>query len=438
MRTFLVTAFVLLVLAPHASAQRIDRKLKKSIQSLASDWFEARPRSCFDDWDEAIRRELLERADAIDAFPEASLEQVEELLWKELHEQAAEWEDVLKTPYGTATWIREGEGGSEQGLVIGLHGGGAGAGEASEAATNWTAKDHLGLYPQGIRLVDDTWNTVHGERFVLSLIEHAKARFEVDPDRVYVMGFSMGSTGSWFMAGRHPDLFAGAVPGHGVFMADPRSQLARKEDVRAIQHGLLPNVRDLAVWFYTGTDDTNCMPGTFLFAWDVLQRLREADPGGFENVRFTLHEGLAHEFAPGEPEAGIRWVTEHHRDPLPNKIVWEYASEPFPLPEPSERTTRIVKRWYYWLHCREPKDRMKVTAIREGNTFRLTIDRASPSAFTILLNPSMIDVEQPVEVLLDGERVYHGSPKPTFTTVLRSLDARLDRKLVFDREIELR
>ena len=69
----------------------------------------------------------------------------------------------------------------------------------------------MGMYPQGIRLVHDTWNTVHGERFTLTLIEIAKAQYEVDPDRVYSMGFSMGGTGSWFLAGRHPDLLAAHV-----------------------------------------------------------------------------------------------------------------------------------------------------------------------------------------------------------------------------------
>ncbi len=239
------------------------------------------------------------------------------------------------------------------------------------------------------------------------------------------------------MAGRHPDLFAGAIPGHGVFMADPRSQLARKEDVRALQHGLLPNVRNLAIYFYTGTADTNCMPGTFMFAWDVLRELRAADPSGYGGIQFTLHEGLDHAFAPGEPDKGIDWVTGQRRAAYPEKLVWEYAADPFPLPSPTDHVSRIVKHWYYWLHCSDPQDLMRVTAVRDGNTIELDIQGASPSTFTVLLNPSMIDVTSPVEVRVGGRRVFQGQPEPAFATVLSSLDARLDRRLVFDREIEL-
>lgn len=433
----LLALAILSALSPSASAQALDRELRKTVESVAADWFEARPKSCFDEWDASERAALLRRAEAVDAFPGAGLEELVAVLWKEVHDRAPRWKKALDTPYGEATWMQSGKGGEKAGLLVGLHGGGEGAGHASEAASNWRMKGQLSLYPQGIRLVHDTWNTVHGERFVLSLIEYAKAQHEIDPDRVYVAGFSMGSTGAWFMAGRHPDLFAGAIAGHGVFMASPASQVERKEEVQSLQHGLLPNVRDLAVYFYTGTKDTNCMPGTFLYAWDVLQDLRSKDRDGYENVRFALHEGLDHSFPSGEPEAGIDFVTAHRRDPFPSTLVWEYAADPFPLPGPDDATSRVVKRWYYWLHCDAPRDGMRVRATRDGNAIDLVCEGVPASSFTIYLNPSMIDVERPVRITVRGETVYEGRPEPSFATVLTSLDARLDRRLVFDRKVEL-
>jgi hypothetical protein len=128
----------------------------------------------------------------------------------------------MVTPYGTAWWIQNGKG-TKQGLVLGLHGGGEGAGDAGEAAGKWSLPGCIGMYPQGIKLVHDTWNTVHGERFLLTLIEIAKTHYEIDPDRVYSMGFSMGGTGSWFLAGRHltlkcdGDTQEGAVFGGPIF-----------------------------------------------------------------------------------------------------------------------------------------------------------------------------------------------------------------------------
>jgi hypothetical protein len=330
--------------------------------------------------------------------------------------------------------------GRGKGLIVGLHGGGEGVGSASEA-TKWKLKGCMGMYPQGIRLVHDTWNTVHGERFVLSLIEIAKAQHQVDPDRIFIAGFSMGGTGSWFLAGRHPDLFAGAMPYHGVFMATPRSQVPTKEAVGGIQPGTLPNVRNLAMWYTTGMVDRNCMPGTYLFAWDRLLELREEDPEGYRKIHFKAWDGVAHAFPPGEPGKGYAFMAKQMRDTFPETIVWEYLARPMPRPTSEDRgkCDRLEKRFYYWLKCDEPRDRTTIRATRKGNEIDITISgmRRDPRGLTVLLNEEMIDPEKDVVVRANGREVYRGKPKPDLWTVLETLDARLDTRMVFDRRIAI-
>ncbi len=48
-----------------------------------------------------------------------------------------------------------------------------------------------------------------GESDVWQSIARVKQRFQIDPDRVYLTGFSMGCSGVMGLAGRHPDVFAG-------------------------------------------------------------------------------------------------------------------------------------------------------------------------------------------------------------------------------------
>lgn len=422
---------------PLAAAEKIDGK---RIEELGKRWFQARPKTKFEAWDEAARTALVKEAEAFGPLPEGSLATVRDLLWKAVRKYGPSGKEQIDTPYGKATWIEKGSGGPKSGLILGLHGGGEGAGDAGEAAGKWVASGHMGMYPQGIRLVHDTWNTVHGERFLLTLIEIAKAEHDVDPDRVYSMGFSMGGTGSWFLAGRHPDLLAGALPAHGVIMADTVThsvKVPKAADVTVMEYGLLPNVRNLAMYWYTGTVDKNCEPGTYLKAWELLQGLQKDDPEGYREQRFQCHEGVAHTFPPGEPATGMKWILEKRRNAFPTKLVWEYNDHPEPRQVADDKTDRLPKTWFYWLHCQRPTDTMQVTATRAGNVLDLDVTVAFPADFTVYLNPSMIDVTQEVVVRVKGKEVYRGRPQPDLVSVLTSLDARLDRTLVFDRRIRI-
>lgn len=423
--------------APARGAEKLD---KKAIQAFARRFFAARPWTYFESWDHTKRQALFEEAKALGPIPEGSLEEVVKLLWKPARKAIPKFrKKEMDTPYEKkATWMEEGKGGKKNGLLIALHGGGEGAGSASEASGSWSMKGALEMAPQGIHLVHDTWNTVHGERFVLTLIELAKVRDEIDPDRVYVAGFSMGGTGSWHMVGRHPDLFAGAIPAHGVIMAEPKSQAGSKDEIERLQYGLLPNVRNTTVYFYTGYEDKNCTPWTFLIAWDLLQQLKESDPEGYQDVRFAAYEGLAHSFPPGEPSKGLKWIAAKKRHTFPEKLVWEYIADPQPLPAADEKMPRYQKSWFYWLHCAAPEDAMQVTAVRKGNEFDFElVGRNFPDDFAIYMNPEMIDVEKDVIVRVDGKEVFRGKPVPDFVTVLESLDAKMDRRMVFDRKIKI-
>jgi len=51
-----------------------------------------------------------------------------------------------------------------------------------------------------------------GEEDVLEVIDEVKRRFRVDADRVYIMGHSMGGSGSYTVGLHYPDLFGGIMP----------------------------------------------------------------------------------------------------------------------------------------------------------------------------------------------------------------------------------
>ena len=430
-----------------ASAGPVDLAVaadRKALETLAADFAKARPKTKFERWDPAVRADLEARASKM-TLKEGALPAVRDVFWKALKANppgppgrgTGKDATSIPTPYGPATWIQKGNGGAKNGLVLGLHGGGEGAGDAGEAAGKWTLPECLAMYPQGIQLVHDTWNTVHGERFVLTLLELAKVRHDVDPDRVYACGFSMGGTGSWFLAGRHPDLLAGAAPCAGVLMAAPKSQVATAAEVQELQHGFVPNVRNLAMYWFIGLADKNCMPGTYLHAWDRLLELRKADPTGYTKLQFATYPDLPHTFPPGEPSACLKWLGKQRREAEPETVVWEQAEAPFPLPETDldRRLGRLPVLDLYWLHCDRPADRALVRATRKGNEFEISVTGGDVRDLSIWLHGGLIDPAQAVVVRSGGKELYRGSPEPNVAAVLESLDARVDRRLVYDRRV---
>ena len=47
-----------------------------------------------------------------------------------------------------------------------------------------------------------------GEMDVLDAVDHVLARYNVDPDRIALMGFSMGGAGVWHLGAHYPDRWA--------------------------------------------------------------------------------------------------------------------------------------------------------------------------------------------------------------------------------------
>ncbi len=79
---------------------------------------------------------------------------------------------------------------------------------------NGVAERHglIVLEPMARGNVDYRWM---GERDVLRCLDEARKRLEVDDERVYLTGESMGGNGSWLIASRNPQRFAAAAPIYG-------------------------------------------------------------------------------------------------------------------------------------------------------------------------------------------------------------------------------
>ncbi|KKK88242.1 hypothetical protein LCGC14_2745160, partial [marine sediment metagenome] len=79
-----------------------------------------------------------------------------------------------------------------------------------------------------------------GELDALEAIRDVRKHYNIDPDRIYITGESIGGGGAWRMVARYPNLFAAALIGKGWTWTSRLN---------------LENVSNLPIWVYHGAKD---------------------------------------------------------------------------------------------------------------------------------------------------------------------------------------
>ncbi len=74
---------------------------------------------------------------------------------------------------------------------------------------------------------------------LIALLDEIVSEYSVDPNRVYLMGYSMGGHGAWYLAYKHPDRFAAVAPMSGMTNVWWASR-----------------IKDMPVWAFHGAQDT--------------------------------------------------------------------------------------------------------------------------------------------------------------------------------------
>jgi predicted peptidase len=109
-------------------------------------------------------------------------------------------------------------------LILFLHGAGEiGSNNAAQVNQNIdnllaeAKREGVFLYaPQSL----GSWDDVLRSTRVMAMIDQAATDYNIDPNRIYVTGLSMGGGGTWNMLGRYPERFAAGVPIAGIAPAD--------------------------------------------------------------------------------------------------------------------------------------------------------------------------------------------------------------------------
>jgi len=302
--------------------------------------------------------------------------------------------------------------GEAQPLFISMHGGGGTTPEVNdrqwqnqiELGAAYAPREGLYLAPRAPTDTWDCWHSAAVDPLLERLIRALVAAGTVDPDRVYLMGYSAGGDGVYALSPRMADRFAAAsmMAGHpnGISLAGVRNLPF------SIQVGALDTAYDrAAVARQYG---------------EMLDALEAADPGGYEH--FTeIHDGKGH-WMDGEDRIAVPWMEGFAREAQPDRIVW--------------RQQGVVYARFYWLAV--PPDEAaigdEIAAERDGQTITLS----GPPGRTVLvrLNDDMADLDAPVTILAeDGTVLHEGLVERSAATIEETIEDYGDPAAVYSAEI---
>jgi predicted esterase len=129
-------------------------------------------------------------------------------------------------------------------LIVALHG--LGGSEASMFGQNYAMlepaekRGYIVVAPLGYR-VDGYYGRTGDRRAkfseadVMNVLAIVRKDYKIDPDRIYLMGHSMGGIGTWTLGAKHPEIWAALGPISGV--ADPKTVEAMRHIPEVVVHG---------------------------------------------------------------------------------------------------------------------------------------------------------------------------------------------------------
>jgi predicted esterase len=313
----------------------------------------------------------------------------------------------LEMPYSYKTFGKKPANGWS--LWISMHGGGGAPKQVNDQ--QWENQKGLYKLDEGIYLAPraptNTWNLWHEghiDRMFARLIEDLIVHAEVDPDRVYIMGYSAGGDGVYQLAPRMADHLAAAA----MMAGHPND---------ASPLGL----RNLPFALQVGGKDAAYNRNKVAAEWgQKLDELRKADPGGYEHF-VKIHEDKAH-WMNLEDKVALPWMAKFKRNPTPDRVVWKQAG-----------TTHDR---FYWLAV--PPGEAKPGALVDVKRDKQVIEILSAekvSRLVIRLDDRLVDLDQPVKVVHKGKPLFEGRIPRTAGALAKSLAGRGDPKLMFDAEV---
>jgi len=259
-----------------------------------------------------------------------------------------------------------------------------------------------------LRAPNDTWNGFY-DVYVYPLVANLVRQFllfgDVDPNKVFIMGYSHGGYGAYAIGPKMPDHFA----------AIHASAAAATDGETAAQ-----NLRNTIFTVMVGEKDT--MYGRYernLKFRAALEELRgqrtNIYPAAVQIIEGNGHTGL----------------------PDRDKIVDMYPAVRNPVPaELSWLMTDSVIRDFFWLRCDAPAKELEINATCKNN--RLIVrTSANVTNAAVFLDQRLVDFDEPLAIEVNGQALKPMKVRTSLRVLCETLVNRGDPELAFTARLDL-
>ncbi|KAK8865557.1 hypothetical protein M9Y10_011113 [Tritrichomonas musculus] len=302
-------------------------------------------------------------------------------------------------------------------LFIALHGGGQ-SDTPDMNNSQWTqmgkyyvqgVASGVYLYPRGIR---DTWDThFNPESYPLydRLITNMIAFNNVDPNRIYLMGYSAGGDGVYAIVARMPDRFAAANMSAGHPNSVP-----------------LWNIYNMPFIIQAGENDSAYERNVVTAKYDKLLKSYQDELNGGYSHKCFIHAGKGHNFRDNsnEPQKvfekadswlnkkeskvvevdtnAIRLIERYVRNPFPRRIVWDLAM----------RACQRDVESFYWIRADKNISKGRIVASFDKDSNSIDVEQCTVNGeIAFLLSNEMLNLFEPVTVYTpNGRHVFDVTP----------------------------
>lgn len=313
----------------------------------------------------------------------------------------------------------EPEGGHS--LWISLHGGGG----TTAAMNDGQWKNQQEMYRRAVppqpaegyyispRAIADEWNMwffKENDKLFEEIITTMVVTRDVNPDKVYLMGYSAGGDGVWRMAPRMADHWAAAA----MMAGHPGSVN-------------LMNVRNMPFTLWVGAEDAAYDRNTEVpRKAGELDELRNGDSDGYIHNCNVL-EGKPH-WMDLKDAAAFPWMAKYTRNPYPARIVWRQENE----------ESMALRPFFYWIKIDREEMKNGRTVIAEIKDNTVYIEKSDYKTLTIYLNDKLVDLDSEVSVIYNGRQLFKGHVSRDGKTIAATLTERNDPSFAFCSEITVK